>query len=61
MSTPPTGAQPTLPLMTRVAMFVRLLAVQCAWNYETLVGNGIVAPPLAPLLTRLAKSVQRPA
>jgi len=41
MSTPPTGPQPTLPLMTRVTMFVRLLAVQGAWNYETLVGNGI--------------------
>ena len=26
---------------TRVAMFFRLLAVQGAWNYETLVGNGI--------------------
>jgi PTS system mannose-specific IID component len=32
---------PTLPFMTRVAMFFRLLAVQGAWNYETLVGNGI--------------------
>src|SRR5512134_3654591 len=31
----------SLPFMTRVAMFVRLLAVQGAWNYETLVGNGI--------------------
>ncbi|MGQ0765896.1 MAG: PTS system mannose/fructose/sorbose family transporter subunit IID [Gemmatimonadota bacterium] len=30
-----------LPLSTRMAMFVRLLAVQGAWNYETLVGNGI--------------------
>ena len=41
MSTPPTGPQPTLPVMTRVAIFFRLLAVQGAWNYETLVGNGI--------------------
>ena len=32
---------PTLPVMTRVAMFFRLLAVQGAWNYETLLGNGI--------------------
>ena len=32
---------PNLPLMTRVAIFFRLLAVQSAWNYETLVGNGI--------------------
>jgi PTS system mannose-specific IID component len=30
-----------LPLSTRLAMFFRLLAVQSAWNYETLVGNGI--------------------
>jgi PTS system mannose-specific IID component len=26
---------------TRLAMFVRLLAIQGAWNYETLLGNGI--------------------
>ena len=32
---------PTLPLPTRIAIFFRLLAVQSAWNYETLVGNGI--------------------
>lgn len=30
-----------LPLRTRAAMFVRMLAIQGAWNYETLVGNGI--------------------
>lgn len=30
-----------IPLRTRGAMFVRLLAIQGAWNYETLVGNGI--------------------
>jgi mannose/fructose/N-acetylgalactosamine-specific phosphotransferase system component IID len=35
------GPTPTLPLSTRVVMFFRLLAVQSAWNYETLVGNGI--------------------
>jgi PTS system mannose-specific IID component len=39
MTAPATG--PTLPLGTRIAMFFRLLAVQGAWNYETLVGNGI--------------------
>lgn len=37
----PSAPVPTLPLATRVAMFFRLLAVQGAWNYETLVGNGI--------------------
>lgn len=30
-----------LPLRTRVAIFVRLLAIQGSWNYETLLGNGI--------------------
>jgi PTS system mannose-specific IID component len=31
----------TLPLLTQAAMLVRLLAIQGAWNYETLLGNGI--------------------
>jgi mannose PTS system EIID component len=30
-----------LPLRTRTAMFLRLLAVQGSWNYETLLGNGL--------------------
>ena len=30
-----------IPARTRLAMFVRLLAIQGAWNYETLMGNGI--------------------
>ena len=41
MSPRPDRPAPTLPLSTRIAMFFRLLAVQGAWNYETLVGNGI--------------------
>lgn len=32
---------PRLPAGTRASIFLRLLAVQGAWNYETLVGNGI--------------------
>jgi mannose/fructose/N-acetylgalactosamine-specific phosphotransferase system component IID len=36
-----TVTAPPLPLRTRAAMFLRLLAVQGAWNYETLMGNGI--------------------
>jgi len=36
-----TVTAPRLPLRTRAAMFLRLLAVQGAWNYETLMGNGI--------------------
>ena len=30
-----------IPMRTRLAMFVRLLAIQGAWNYESLLGNGI--------------------
>lgn len=30
-----------LPLRTELSMLLRLLAVQGAWNYETLLGNGI--------------------
>jgi PTS system mannose-specific IID component len=36
-----TVTAPRLPLRTRAAMLLRLLAVQGAWNYETLMGNGI--------------------
>ncbi|MGH7695193.1 MAG: PTS system mannose/fructose/sorbose family transporter subunit IID [Gemmatimonadaceae bacterium] len=35
-----TTATPQLPLRTHVAMFVRLLAIQGSWNYETLIGTG---------------------
>jgi len=35
-----TTATPPLPLRTHVAMFVRLLAIQGSWNYETLIGTG---------------------
>jgi len=41
MSPRPDGPALTLPLSTRISIFFRLLAVQGAWNYETLVGNGI--------------------
>ncbi|HVT41194.1 MAG TPA: PTS system mannose/fructose/sorbose family transporter subunit IID [Gemmatimonadaceae bacterium] len=34
-------APPRLPLRTRAAIFLRLFAVQGAWNYETMAGNGI--------------------
>ncbi len=36
-----TVTAPPLPIRTRAAMFLRLLAVQGAWNYETLMGNGV--------------------
>jgi PTS system mannose-specific IID component len=32
---------PTLPLKVRIAVFIRLLAIQGSWNYEILLGNGI--------------------
>ena len=35
------SATPHLSLRTRITMFLRLLAVQGAWNYETMMGNGI--------------------
>ena len=31
----------SLPLGTQASMFLRLLAIQGAWNYETMLGNGI--------------------
>jgi PTS system mannose-specific IID component len=36
-----TETAPPLPLHTRAAIFLRLLAVQGSWNYEMLLGNGI--------------------
>ena len=35
------SAPATLPFRVRGAILLRLLAVQGAWNYETLMGNGI--------------------
>jgi PTS system mannose-specific IID component len=35
------GAPTKLPLRTRLAILLRLLAIQGSWNYETLLGNGI--------------------
>ncbi|HEX4683572.1 MAG TPA: PTS system mannose/fructose/sorbose family transporter subunit IID [Gemmatimonadaceae bacterium] len=31
----------SLPVRTQVSMFVRMLAIQGAWNYESLLGNGV--------------------
>jgi PTS system mannose-specific IID component len=30
-----------VPFRTQAAMFLRLLAIQASWNYETMLGNGI--------------------
>jgi mannose PTS system EIID component len=32
---------PALPFSTRVAILLRMFAIQGSWNYETLLGNGI--------------------
>ena len=39
----PSSSSPAreLPFRTRLAIFVRLLAIQGSWNYESLLGNGI--------------------
>lgn len=42
----------SLPFGTRAAMFLRLLAIQGVWNYETMMGNGI-AFAMEPALRRL--------
>lgn len=34
-------ADRSLPIRTQGAMFLRMLAIQGAWNYESLLGNGI--------------------
>jgi len=39
MTAAPAGI--SLPFRVRLAMFVRMLAVQGSWNYETLLGTGI--------------------
>ncbi len=36
-----TVPRPRLPLRTRAAIVLRLLAIQGVWNYETMLGNGI--------------------
>ncbi len=47
---------PALPWHARAAMLLRLFAVQGAWNYETMLGNGI-AFALEPALRRLPGGV----
>jgi PTS system mannose-specific IID component len=49
-----------LPVRTRVAIFVRLLAIQGSWNYETLLGNGI-GFCIEPALRLLPGGIHTPA
>ena len=37
----PAVAVPSLPASTRLAISLRLFAIQASWNYEILIGNGI--------------------
>ncbi len=50
----PAGARPParLPFATKLAIFIRLFAIQGSWNYELLLGNGI-GFCLEPALRRL--------
>jgi mannose PTS system EIID component len=54
------AAPPALPLRTRFAIFLRLLAIQGSWNYEILLGNGI-GFCLEPALRLLPGGVHTPA
>ena len=56
----PVSSSPELPFGTRCAMLLRLLAIQGAWNYETLLGNGI-GFCIEPALRRLPGGVDSPA
>ena len=48
-----------LPRRTQVAIFLRLLAIQGSWNYETLLGNGI-GFCLEPALRLLPTGIHSP-
>lgn len=58
--TPPAAARVPVPPVTWAAMFLRLLAIQGAWNYETLLGNGI-GFAVEPALRRLPGGTDGPA
>jgi PTS system mannose-specific IID component len=57
--TPLPAAPPALPFRTRVAILIRLLAIQGSWNYEILLGNGI-GFCLEPALRLLPGGVHTP-
>jgi PTS system mannose-specific IID component len=49
----------SLPVRTQAAMLLRMLAIQGAWNYETLLGNGI-GFAMEPALRLLPDGVHSP-
>lgn len=57
--TSPDTAPRSLPLRVTLAMYLRLLAVQGSWNYETLLGTGI-GFVMEPALRRLPGGVNGP-
>jgi PTS system mannose-specific IID component len=57
---PAPAAPPVLPLRTRAAIFLRMLAIQGSWSYEILLGNG-VGFCLEPALRLLPGGVHTPA
>lgn len=59
-TTLPAARAAELPLRTRLGIFVRLLAIQGAWNYETLLGNGI-GFCIEPALRLLPGGIHTPA
>ena len=60
MSGPSGSSARRLPLGTRAAIFLRLLAIQGSWNYESLLGNG-VGFCIEPALRLLPGGVHGPA
>lgn len=54
-----TGSVTRLPLRTEAAVLLRLFAIQGAWNYETLLGNGI-GFAMEPALRLLPGGVHTP-
>lgn len=53
------ASAPHVPMLTWVTVFTRMLAIQGAWNYETLLGNGI-GFCLEPVLRHLPGGVHGP-
>ena len=58
--TPRDSIPPTLPVRTRAAILVRMLAIQGSWNYETMLGNGM-GFCLEPALRHLPGGADGPA
>jgi PTS system mannose-specific IID component len=55
-----TSSTAELPVRTRMAIFIRLLAIQGSWNYEILLGNGI-GFCIEPALRLLPGGIHTPA